>query len=339
MLRAPVPNEGDLISRVPISEIQGRIGFLTMAFGAPRYLRQAENLALSLRLHMPNVPLAIVTDVEGPLSLFDKIIRLDKSRGMGVVQKVFMDSYSPFHDTLFIDSDCIVTCPFWGELEEIMRYSFTVVGVTYHPDDKVKFIDLKNTLIALKIDRFPGFNGGIYYFTRDATSGKVFEYARGILGRWQSLGLRLLDSSGPNDEAIFGLAIEMAGAALCDDYGRLMRTPVAMIGPLKIEPLGGGTRFAKGDREKGDYELVEPAICHFTGSYINWPEYRRCERLLRGEPVGFLLMVWIFSRKIVKSKVITCLFSCLQRQPAVRKLILAVPSLKLLAFRLKQTMS
>jgi hypothetical protein len=313
-----------------------------MAFGAPRYLRQAENLALSLRLHMPNVPLAIVTDAEGPLSLFDEVIRLDKSRGMGLVQKVFMDSYSPFGQTLFIDSDCIVTRPFWGELEEIMRYSFTVVGVTYHPDDKKNFIDLGNTLLSLKIDRFPGFNGGIYYFTRDATSEKVFEYARDILGRWRSLGLRAFDSSGPNDEAVFGLAMEMAGAAACDDHGRLMRTPVAMIGPLKIEPLGGGTRFEKGDYEKGDYELVEPAICHFCG-FTHWPEYRRCERLLRGEPVGILLRVWICYRKIMRRKVITLFYrkiiNHLRPRLAVRKLILAVPPLKRLADHLKHTMS
>jgi hypothetical protein len=89
-----------------------------------------------------------------------------------------------------------------------------------------------------------------------------------------------------------------------------------MVGPLKIEPLGGGTRFQKGN------ELAEPAICHFCSDFPDWPEYKRCERLLRGQPVGFRLMMWIFYRKIVRSEIVRLFLSELQRRPLGRKLIL-----------------
>jgi hypothetical protein len=234
--------------RAVVSRDQQPVGFLTMAFGAPRYLRLAENLALSLRLHMPNVPIAIVTDVEGPLSLFDDIIRLDKSRGTGLQQKVFIDSYSPFHDTCFIDSDCIVTRPFWLELAEISKYSFATTSANYYTnpgghdlsdrvlvavdDDEVfsHFFDFKKALTTLKIKKFPMFNGGLYYFTRDDKSAQVFEYAKGILGQWRSLGIKPFRdvADEPNDEIIFGLAMEMAGemagVGAFDDHGKLMRT-------------------------------------------------------------------------------------------------------------------
>jgi hypothetical protein len=189
-------------------------------------------------------------------------------------------------------------------------------------------MNLKKTLQCLRIPRFPRVNGEVYYFTRDETSRKVFRCARDILTQWQSLGINtycwLLWTKRRGDFRA-SLAMEMAGAAAYDDHGRLMRTPLGIIGHLKIEPLGGGTRFQKGD------ELVEPAICHFTG-WTARPEYKRCERLLRGERVGFV-MVWLFYKKFVRTKVVRFCISSLERRSVRRKLIVAVRPLKLLAAR------
>jgi hypothetical protein len=105
------------------------LGFLTMAYGHDRYFRQAENMALSLKRHMLDGPLAIVTDrkVVGPL--FDIAIPMKPFSKAGVVHKVDLYNYSPFQETFFIDSDCIVTRPFQKELAAIRQYGFTpVVG-------------------------------------------------------------------------------------------------------------------------------------------------------------------------------------------------------------------
>ena len=65
----------------------GGVGVLTMAFGDERYVRQAENLALSLAHNMPSLPVSVITDRRSVSELFDYAIRLDSSFGLGTVQK------------------------------------------------------------------------------------------------------------------------------------------------------------------------------------------------------------------------------------------------------------
>ena len=51
-------------------------GVLTIAHGHPRFARQAVNLARSIRLRDPEMPLAVVTDLPAALfeGMFDSII-------------------------------------------------------------------------------------------------------------------------------------------------------------------------------------------------------------------------------------------------------------------------
>jgi hypothetical protein len=261
------------------------LGIISMAFGPERYMRQAENLSLSLRRHMPGMGLAIITDarsVEG----FDHIVPINAVRwGLGVSQKVFLDEYSPFEETLYLDADCLATRPFHAELEALRRFSFTSAGSSYLPPS-ARYSGVRNlaaTLGALGLSRFPVFNGGLYFFRRDSASEEVFHLAGDILRRWQELGLKRFDQAGPNEETVFALAVEKLGLPLKSGGGRLMKTPIGIIGRLQVDPLGGGTRFNKAGK------IVEPAICHFSGNRWTWPEYRICERLLRGQPAGALV--------------------------------------------------
>src|ERR1700742_5030185 len=88
------------------------LGFITIAMGDEQYLRQARLFLLSLRRNMPDVPLAIVTDSQHLAPCADIIIPADTEIPVGVLHKVFLDKYTPFSETLFIDSDCVVTRPF-----------------------------------------------------------------------------------------------------------------------------------------------------------------------------------------------------------------------------------
>jgi hypothetical protein len=253
-----------------------------MAFGPARYVRQAENLCLSLRWHMPGTALAIITDA-GSVEGFDHIVPVDSLRwGLGVSQKIFLDEYTPFEETLYLDADCLATRPFHAELEALRNFSFTTAGHSYLPPSACYkgAASLAVTLGALALSRLPVFNGGLYFFRRDPASQELFDLARDLLRRWRELGLKQFDRAGPNEETVFGLAVEKLGLPLKSGGGRLMKTPVGIIGPLEIDPLGGGTRFNKAGK------IVEPAICHFSGKHWTWPEYRICERLLRGQPAG-----------------------------------------------------
>jgi len=102
----------------------GTLGVVTLGFGADRYVRQAETLALSLRRHMPDLPIAPVTDKEKIPGVFDMRVPVDLSHGTGVIQKIYLDAYSLFERTLFMRSGCVVMRPFTDELRMLEDYAF-----------------------------------------------------------------------------------------------------------------------------------------------------------------------------------------------------------------------
>ena len=120
----------------------GGVGVLTMAFGDERYVRQAENLALSLAHNMPSLPVSVITDRRSVSELFDYAIRLDSSFGLGTVQKIYLDRYTPYSRTLFIDADSIVARPFDDHLARLLTHPFTPVAPLYRTrTDEDEFFD------------------------------------------------------------------------------------------------------------------------------------------------------------------------------------------------------
>jgi hypothetical protein len=254
------------------------LGFLTMAFGPDRYLRQAETLALSLRRHMPGVPLALITDHQDAGSLFDVIIPMKPIAQAGVVHKVDLYDYSPFFETLFIDSDSIVSRPFVHELNEIREFDFSPVVRRYLVRGESEFFldDLTRTLNQINGDSFPKFNGGVYFFKKVDVAWRVFARANEMRSQKEAFGIKDFDKAGPNDETLFGLALaELHVSPLYDDHGKLMCTPLGMIGNMRLDALGGGCSFNKAG------EMVSPAICHFPGDWVREPDYLTAEYSLR----------------------------------------------------------
>ncbi|SHJ85442.1 hypothetical protein SAMN05444159_1693 [Bradyrhizobium lablabi] len=250
---------------------KSNLGFLTIAIGHERYLRQAEILSLSLRRNMPGVPLAIVTDNDRLAASADVIVPPLSGIPVGVLQKAYLDQYTPFQETLFIDSDCIATRPFPNELEQIRKFEFTPAMEKFTAlNGTDEYID--NLSEALKLvggEQFPKFNGGIYFFRKGELSSSVFRIAREIHSDYRKYGIKAFDKSGPGEETVFALALAKLGMFdLYHDNGNLMRTPTGLKGKISIEPLGGGCTFERYDG------VVSPAICHFAGPYLFSPEYR-----------------------------------------------------------------
>jgi hypothetical protein len=247
------------------------LGFVTIAIGHEKYLRQARILSLSLRRNMPGFPLAIVTDSQSLAASADIIIPAKSEVPAGVLHKVLLDEYTPFSETLFIDSDCIVTRPFLHELEQIRKFDFTPAMERFTPGNgNDEYIDdLPATLTMIGGEKFPKFNGGVYFFKDGKLSSLVFRTAREIHSSYQKYGIRAFDKSGPGEETVFALALSKLGLLdLYHDEGRLMRTPTGLKGKLSIDPQGGGCTFERYDG------VVSPAICHFAGPYLLSVEYR-----------------------------------------------------------------
>jgi hypothetical protein len=253
-------------------------GFLTMAYGEEKFVRQAENLALSLRRHMPGIPVAIVTDRKISRTLFDMVVPMKPFRYAGTVYKVGLYEYSPFQETLFIDSDCIVTRPFQQELTAIRKYDFTPIvwGYMYRGESYRRLWDLTAALDRINGKSFPKFNGGLYFFKKGSLARRVFSRANELQNEAANLGIREWDRAGTGDEPLIGLTLaELHVSPLYDDHGGLMRTTKNMIGKLQIDALGGGCSFNK------DGVVVTPAICHFYGEWVLSWEYKIAEYSLR----------------------------------------------------------
>lgn len=256
----------------------GGLGFLSIAIGARRYIRQAEILALSLRRNMPGIPLAIVTDDHRLARYADILVPVDHTMPMAAAQKILLDRYSPFERTLFIDCDCVATRSFHAELAAIGKFPFSPALERMTPIDGTDeyLDDVRSALLKVGGSGYPKFNGGVYYFDTSPEAVAVFELARRYYRDYRAYGIRPFDRHGPGDETVIALALASLNRLdLYCDAGRLMRTPTGLKGRLSIDPLGGGCTFKRFDG------VVHPAICHFAGPYLLMPEYRLAEESLR----------------------------------------------------------
>ena len=259
-------------------------GVLTIAFGKERYIEQGNTLARSLRKHMPNVPIACVSDAELDPKLFDYTIPVDLRRGGSFIQKLWIDDYSPFDSTLFIDSDCIVGAPFSEHVDAMKKYAFTPVCDAYLVKgdvDKDGWIsDIGEALAMVGGEKYAKFNGGVYYFDKSEQAKKLFQVVRHFAERGDELGLLAPTGAGFGDEAIFALALASLNMLpLYDDKGQLMRTPIGLRGKIKMDSDYSNFSFNKNGK------LVSPAICHFAGSFES-PEYMKATQFFKNGKVS-----------------------------------------------------
>ena len=276
-LEDPIMRDDDPAGSAAMLDLRS-IGFITMAFGKERYLEQARTLARSLKRAMPGHPIAIVTDRTAPGPMFDIVVPMEAVAQAGTVHKTAMYRYSPFQETLFIDSDCVAVRDFSEQLRAIRTYDFSPVVNRYlHAGDRDLWLDDVGFAIAgVNGTGFPKFNGGVYFFRKSAFAEEVFARSEAIRDRQADLGIRDFDRSGPGEETLIGLALsQMHVTNLYDDDGRLMRTPLNSSGGIEADPFLGYSRFIK------EGALVEPAIIHYCGEWIDHPTYLIAARGLR----------------------------------------------------------
>lgn len=278
---------------------QAGFGFITMAYGPDRFLRQAETLARSLRLHMPGIPLALVTDRADAGGLFDIVIPMRPFGRAGTLHKINLYNYSPFDETLFIDSDCLVVRPFHDQIAAIRLHDFApiVTRCLADGDTDLWLEDVGAALKGVAGTRFPKFNGGVYFFRRSAGAEGVFARANELLLRKAELGIKDFDSAGPGDETLIGLAMAQSPhLKLFDDHGLLMRTPLNSQGPVEVEVLKGRSSFIK------EGQRVSPAIIHFCGPWIDHPAYAIARAELEADKPASRLARGLFWLRFILDK-------------------------------------
>jgi hypothetical protein len=291
----------------------GSRGVLTLAYGHKRFVEQAKSLGLSLELHAPQLPRAIVTDSADPelRTIFTEVIPYCPGWGSGVRQKIYLDRYSPYEETLFVDSDCLALGNLDAFWTAFAGQYFGVPGYRYLRKGSVDpYIDVDRVLEHFRLSALPKFNGGTYYFTRSAEATAFFDTARGILDNWRELGLSAFRRNGPGDEAVYSIA--MAIHELHPTYMGAggMWTPCGYKGPLHLDALRGNSWFEK------EGEIRTPEIIHFPGEYCYAFPYARERAKLRGH----LRREKISRARLAGAFGMAFLWQCSRRSEALSKL-------------------
>ena len=226
-------------------------GVITLAYGPERFIEQARSLGHSLQVHAPELPRALITDSKNPevLRQFTEVIPCRPEYGSGVRQKLSLDRYSPYEETLFIDSDCLVLGNLDAFWSTFAGQSFGVPGFRYlYKGSTDPYMDVDHALQHLKRTKIPKFNGGTYYFNRSAQAAEFFRTARNVLDDWRALRLREFRRDGPGDEAVYALALAIHNLGPTSMGAGGMWTPVGYKGPLLLDALRGTCSF-KGRHE------------------------------------------------------------------------------------------
>jgi hypothetical protein len=278
-------------------------GVITLAYGHERFIEQARSLAHSLQLHAPQLQRTLITDSNRPeiRKLFTDLIAYRPEYGSGVRQKLFLDQYSPYEQTLFIDSDCLVLGNLDAFWSTFTGQSFGVPGFRYlRKGSKDPYIDVDHVLETLNLTAIPKFNGGTYYFDRSPKAAEFFSTARNMLDNWLTLRLREFRRDGPGDEAVYAIAMAIHNISPTSMGAGGMWTPVNHKGPLLLDAIRGTCSFEKEGMK------LSPEIVHFPGEYVYSFPYARERAKLKARVEGKKTHVSSLTASFAKSVLWEC---------------------------------
>ena len=270
-------------------------GILTLAFGKPRYIEMAKSLARSLILHDPTLMRAIITDSIDPelADLFTYRIDLRPEYGSKVRQMMHLDLYSPFEETLFIDSDSLAVRSldsFWTAFQAV---PFGVCGphivATGSVDDTLDLPFLLNHFHLSALPTPPKFSGGLYYFKRTPEAAALFATARDLLLHASELHFTHFPhptsdnalTVDPSDQSLYSVALAIHGLSVTD------------MGPGGMWPAIDATIRLAFDIPHSICTFVKPGrlflpdilhLAHFTESLFYLRECSRLKHLVNGHP-------------------------------------------------------
>jgi len=239
-------------------------GLITIAYGPHKYIRMAEALALSYRRWNPTLPFCVVTDAAnaGRLGAYFDIVRLvEPSYGKGVAQKLSVDRYSPFDETLFVDSDCVFYRDPALTWDAYATDDFVIKGWNYlsREDHHENVGNLAVLLEQTGIDRIGSFNSGMFYFRRTEWADRLFATSREIYERRADLAFKPFKNAPVAHEPVLAIAMEMCGIGFRPwDPTTGMETWINMRDMQSVNVLRGDSRVTKHGKP------VAPAVIHYN---------------------------------------------------------------------------
>lgn len=244
-------------------------GVLTIAHTNVRYVREAVALARSIRLHDPNLPLAVATNFDPAVfeNAFDVVIPWDFSSTGGVTAKIEAFEISPFDATILLDTDCLAVASPDAVFARFSGQNFAVFGG--NSASPWYFGSVEAVRAEAPSETYPVFNGGLYYFTKSDAAAAVFRYARETLLNYDRLQMHPT-RKGPSDETLFSVAMARAGLrATPRDPAHILFAPLTFGSRLRIDVMAGRCELLHGDH------ATPATIVHFVYPWVLRYEYVR----------------------------------------------------------------
>lgn len=254
-------------------------GILTMCYDAD--WQKAIAMRLTLKARSPQLPVAVVA----PPSLRARIephfdIFIEEKPGIkGFRHKLFLDQYSPFERTFFLDADMFVMRDLSKLIEEWAGSGFAARGRTRTGGFSSFGLDRKRIMDRLGKQEFYCVGGaGHYYFEKPACL-PIFERAREVLNDYASWapGARVAD------EDIFGIVMTERDHAPVRSKQIVGFIKAAKPETLDFDPVAGRCSYT--DLE-GD--PLQPYLMHFPRNMTPWTYHRMMRRICSrfGGPTG-----------------------------------------------------
>lgn len=239
-------------------------GLITIAYGPHKYLRMAQALALSYRRWNPTLPFCVVTDAASADKLapyFDVVRMIEPSHGKGVAQKLYIDQYTPFDETLFVDSDCVfyhdpnLTWNAYATDDFVIKGWRYLTRQDHHPNVGNLGVLLEQT----DLHRMGSFNSGLFYFRKTERARQLFDTSREIYARRADLAFKPFKNAPVAHEPVLAIAMEKCGVGFSPwDPATGMETWISMRDMQSVNVLKGESKVTKHGK------VVEPTLIHYN---------------------------------------------------------------------------
>lgn len=204
---------------------QAGLGFMTLAFGSPKYVEMAVDFALSLRdWHSQPVAIAVDSPTAAYLAdrypaVFDAVIPIPDDWPPGWARKFSVAELTPFDRTVFVDSDTLVIDDLETVIADAERTEFAMMGeYVMAPAEMLhNGVPIRRLMSQFNLQRYFHNSSSAFTFKREAGRRLLSECLRTWLDELSPS--RLDPFTGYGDELAFGLVAARGGmATLSEPY-------------------------------------------------------------------------------------------------------------------------
>ena len=252
-------------------------GILTLA--SPTDYLKAIGLSLSLRASNPGVPTAVACSAKLRSALapyFDYVI--EEHPGLrGFVHKVYLDQYTPFDTTFFLDSDILCFRPLKPYVEIWNNPIYSACG-RYHTGGMSMFgLDRDAVLRKIGRDKLVVIDGAGHACFEKAASRELFTLAREITANYKDYAGDIPYA----DEDVMSIAMTMLNLEPSPYLDFFSRYLSAVPGTLVMDSSKGICHYIS----TIDNEPYIPCIMHFAANEAPVAYTRELMRLFRAYDV------------------------------------------------------